>query len=97
MLPSPNRHARRRDETLRRRGFDDDEIAEAPDREAGGDPLFDARRTQEYVGGISAMTLWRWAAEHAFPKPDAILSRRRFWKRSTLDKWIAAQVTEQSN
>jgi len=88
-----NRHSRRRVESLRAQGFADDEIAEAPDR--AGDPLFDARKTQDYCGGISPMTLWRWTRKLGFPQPDIIIQRRKFWRKSTLDTWIEARIAEQ--
>jgi predicted DNA-binding transcriptional regulator AlpA len=79
---------------LRDQGLTAEEIAEAVDH--SGDPLLESNAVRAYCGGISTMTLWRWSAEHGFPQPDLILSRRRFWKRSTLDAWITARIVEQA-
>lgn len=85
-----NRHQRRRENTLRRQGYTDEEIFNAPDRQ-GGDPLFDARGTRKYCGNISEMTLWRWGQKFDFPAADVVIGRRRFWRRSSLDAWIEAR------
>jgi hypothetical protein len=36
--------------------------------------------------------LWRYRKDLGFPEPDVILSRRAFWRRATVEAWIAAQV-----
>jgi predicted DNA-binding transcriptional regulator AlpA len=82
-----NRHGRRREEALRQRSYTEEQIRELPDT-MGGDPLLDARGTRQYCGDISEMTMWRWARDYAFPGPDIVIARRRFWRRSTLDAWL---------
>jgi predicted DNA-binding transcriptional regulator AlpA len=44
------------------------------------------------VGGISVMSLWRWHRDLGFPAPDLIIARRKFWRRGTIQGWIAAQA-----
>ena len=63
-----NRHQRRRENTLRRQGYTDEEIFNAPDRQ-GGDPLFDARGTRKYGGNISEMTFGDGAKNSTFQPP----------------------------
>ena len=67
-MVEPNRHKRRRVLALRRQDHTDEEIDRLLDA-VGGDPVLDARRTRQYVGDISDMTLWRWQEdpELAFP------------------------------
>jgi hypothetical protein len=59
------------------------------------DPLYNSTLMRRHVGDISAMTEWRWTRQLAFPKPDVIIARRKFWRRSTLDRWLdrMAQAT----
>jgi predicted DNA-binding transcriptional regulator AlpA len=80
MLEMNNRQERRRAEALDRAGRND---------EIGGDPLLNSGAMREYCGQISEMTVWRWSRDHDFPRPDLILNKRRFWRRSTLDGWLA--------
>jgi hypothetical protein len=94
MIAAINRRERRREETLRRRGYTEDEIRHAPDRQ-GGDPLLDSRGACAYAGNISIMTLWRWSQEEGFPAPDIWIARRKFWRRSTLDAWFDKMQMQQ--
>ena len=101
-----NRHGRRRVETLRRRGFTEAEIGAIPDRESSGpflsvkrgetaaelDPLLSAKQVCEFLGCISQMTLWRYSRNLGFPQPDYLLSRRRFWRASSIEAWLATQA-----
>ena len=47
------------------------------------------------VGGITNMTLWRWTHNLEFPKPDFVLSRRKYWRHATVQTWLAAQAPTQ--
>jgi predicted DNA-binding transcriptional regulator AlpA len=101
-----NRHGRRRVETLQRRGFTEAEIGAAPDPESSGpslsvrrretaaelDPLLSAKQVCEFLGRISQMTLWRYCRNLGFPPPDFLLSRRRFWRASSVEAWLATQA-----
>jgi predicted DNA-binding transcriptional regulator AlpA len=78
---SSNRPASRR-----REGLTDDE---APNRL--GNPLLGAPAVQEYCGGISNMTHWRWEQDLGFPPPDIVIARRRFWRLSTVENWLEEQ------
>jgi predicted DNA-binding transcriptional regulator AlpA len=35
------------------------------------------------------MTLWRWSKTLGFPPPDLIIARRKFWRRRTIEAWVA--------
>jgi predicted DNA-binding transcriptional regulator AlpA len=41
----------------------------------------------ELCGGISIMTLWRWAKQPGFPQPIYI-GRRRYWRESEIVDWL---------
>jgi predicted DNA-binding transcriptional regulator AlpA len=56
--------------------------------------LLTTRATRASVGDISEMTLWRWTRDLAFPPPDVIIGRRKFWRRATRDRWVAAQAAK---
>jgi predicted DNA-binding transcriptional regulator AlpA len=98
--PQPNRNERRRLAALRARGFTEDEIAEVTPRHRAprpvpvtNDPLLDSRAVCGHLGGISLMTLWRFGKDRDFPPPDLrIGQRRRFWRLSSIDRWIESQM-----
>jgi len=81
MIETGNRHERRRAAKFER--------IERDDGDQGGDPALDGAATRAYVGGITEMTRWRWERAHQFPKPDLVVGRRNFWRRSTLDAWLS--------
>src|SRR5712671_1378208 len=56
------------------------------------DDLLTSTGVKAAIGGVSEMTLWRWSKTFGFPLPDLIVARRKFWRRSTVQAWIAAQV-----
>ncbi|HEY3939125.1 MAG TPA: hypothetical protein VGL97_16960 [Bryobacteraceae bacterium] len=37
------------------------------------------------------MTLWRWTEGLGFPQPDTVIQGRKFWRRETIEAWIAEQ------
>jgi predicted DNA-binding transcriptional regulator AlpA len=45
------------------------------------------------LGGISVMALWRRRKTGGFPAPDVVINRINFWRRSTVQAWIAKQET----
>ena len=64
------------------------------------DDLLSSAKVREILGGISDMTLYRWAKEIDFPKPDYVIARkggqgRRFWRHSTVQAWLAVQAAKQ--
>jgi predicted DNA-binding transcriptional regulator AlpA len=61
------------------------------------DDLLTSGRVKAALGGVSEMTLWRWSRQRDFPLPDLIVARRKFWRRSTVQAWIAAQVEKTAN
>jgi predicted DNA-binding transcriptional regulator AlpA len=102
-----NHHGRRRVEALQRRGFTEAEVGAAPGhRQSSGpslsvkrretaaelDPLLSAKQVCEFLGRISQMTLWRYRRNLEFPPPDYLLSRRRFWRASSVEAWLATQA-----
>jgi predicted DNA-binding transcriptional regulator AlpA len=92
LSPQTNRHGHRRIDTLRAHGLTEDENVTAPDREPSlDDPLLSAKQVCRSLGRISEMTLWRYARDLNFPDPDFVLSRRRFWRVSTVEHWLASQ------
>jgi hypothetical protein len=62
------------------------------------DELLGSTTVRHLVGGITAMTLWRWQqpnSQMGFPPPDRILNGRRYWFRRTITDWQAR--TEQQS
>jgi len=55
------------------------------------DDLLPSRKVKVSLGGISDMTLWRWTHQLGFPPPDEIIQRRKYWRRSTLKRWLASR------
>jgi predicted DNA-binding transcriptional regulator AlpA len=53
------------------------------------DDLLTGTAVKAALGGISEMTLWRWTKALGFPPPDYVLSRRKFWRRRTIEAWLA--------
>ena len=50
--------------------------------------LITSKAVRSHFGGISDMTLWRWANNPAldFPKP-IIINRRKYWRESDISAW----------
>lgn len=55
-----------------------------------------SRAREEYLGGVSDMTIWRWLETPSlnFPKPIRI-GRRRYWRESDLINWVESRATDQ--
>jgi predicted DNA-binding transcriptional regulator AlpA len=64
----------------------------APITSNSPDDLLTSTGVKVALGNISEMTLWRWLKTFSFPPPDLIVARRKFWRRSTVQAWIAAQA-----
>jgi len=58
----------------------------------GVDPLLDAARVCFFLGGISPMSLHRWTGKRNFPLPDLRIGQRRFWRLSSVERWIQSQI-----
>ncbi len=58
------------------------------------DPLISATQFRKNVGHVSNMTIWRWLRipNDPLPPPTAIISGRRFWRKSQLDEWLARRA-----
>jgi predicted DNA-binding transcriptional regulator AlpA len=62
--------------------------------QAGGgllDPLLNSKTVRRDVGEISEICLWRWTKERGFPRPDLVLGDRKYWHRSSIERWIEGQ------
>ena len=53
--------------------------------------LLSSRQVRATLGGISEMTLWRWGRRLDFQPPDCVIGRLRFWRRATVQSWVARQ------
>ena len=53
--------------------------------------LVSATELRETFGNVSHMAVWRWLrlANDPLPPPVAVISRRRFWRRSEIESWLA--------
>ncbi len=57
--------------------------------------LLNSAGVRTMCGDISDMTLFRWTRDLGFPGPDLVISRRKLWRRSTVEKWLRAQERAQ--
>jgi hypothetical protein len=104
MHSSTDRVERRRIEALRRHGLTDEQIASIPPRHrpasslpASADPILDSVSVRQHVGDVSEMTLWRWEQNQGFPRPDLVINRRKYWRLSTVDRWLDGLIGEQND
>ena len=53
------------------------------------DALFTAKQVCEIAGGVTPMTLWRWARDPrvGFPAPTHTINKRRYWAASVIRAW----------
>lgn len=53
------------------------------------DKFLSSRELQQFVGNVSAMSIWRWENDPScgFPAPRRI-GRRKFWRRSEIESWL---------
>jgi hypothetical protein len=59
------------------------------------DPPLDAGQVRAELGGRSDMWLHRRLTENSerrFPEPDYVIAGRRYWRRSTVRRWLQAQA-----
>ena len=54
------------------------------------DRLVSATELRKTFGGVSHMAVWRWLRlpNDPLPAPTAIISGRRFWRRSDVEAWL---------
>ena len=57
------------------------------------DDLLTSAQVRATCGNISEMSLWRWTRTLGFPKPDRVINRRKFWRRSTVEAWKARDTS----
>jgi predicted DNA-binding transcriptional regulator AlpA len=63
--------------------------------QAGGgllDPLLTTKAVRRDLGAVSDMCLWRWTRKRGFPAPDLVLGNRKYWRRSSIEAWIAEKT-----
>ncbi len=55
------------------------------------DRLVSAAELRKTFGSVSHMAIWRWLRlpRDPLPPPAAIISGRRFWRRSEIESWLA--------
>lgn len=56
------------------------------------DPLEPARVCRSSAGDVSEMTIWRWRRAGLWPEPDVTINGRHYWRRSTVQRAVAALV-----
>lgn len=67
-----------------------------PDREPIPE-LLTVNLIQRYYLRQSSRTIWRMIATCRFPKPEMSFGeKQRFWRRSTIETWIAAEIARQA-
>lgn len=56
--------------------------------------LLPSAQLRKMLGGASAMAIWRWLRlpNDPLPQPAAILGRRRYWRRSEIETWVARRA-----
>ena len=57
--------------------------------------LVTSTEMRRMLGGISAMTVWRWTHSETiqFPAPDAIIAGRSFWRKGTIRRFVERHAT----
>jgi len=58
---------------------------------ADDEVLLTAQQVCARLGGISAMTLWRWLGSEdlQFPQPTMRINNRRYWSAGSIRDWLA--------
>lgn len=53
------------------------------------DVLLTTNQVRERIGRVSVMALWRWQRDERvqFPRPDATINGRNYWRASTIRSW----------
>jgi predicted DNA-binding transcriptional regulator AlpA len=59
--------------------------------ENNSDQLLTSGKVRKLLGGITDMSLWRWTKHLGFPQPDHVISRRKYWRRGTIESWLSEQ------
>jgi predicted DNA-binding transcriptional regulator AlpA len=60
---------------------------------ADDEVLLTAQQVCARLGGISAMTLWRWLGSEPlqFPEPTVRINKRRYWSAASIRQWLAGR------
>lgn len=58
------------------------------------DELIPSSQLRKMLGAASQMAIWRWLRlpNDPLPPPAAILGRRRFWRASEVECWLARRA-----
>ena len=65
--------------------------------QAPSETLMTASQVRAHFGGISSMTLWRWANDEAMGFPPALKLRgRNYWRRSDIAAFEARHVAREA-
>lgn len=53
--------------------------------------LIPSSQLRKLFGGVTDMSIWRWLRlpNDPLPPPVAVISGRRFWRRSDVESWLA--------
>jgi predicted DNA-binding transcriptional regulator AlpA len=69
-----------------------------PSSAAGDEVLLPVQQVLAWVGGISAMTLWRWLHSDRvrFPQPTLIVNKRRYWSAGSIRRWLTERGSDEA-
>jgi predicted DNA-binding transcriptional regulator AlpA len=56
--------------------------------------LLNSGDVRRRCGNVSLMSLFRWLRDPtvAFPRPDIVISKRNYWRESTIAAWLASRA-----
>ena len=70
-------------------------LEHSPGRVAAGFELRTAKRVREQLGGISAVSLWRYQRDSRLNFPVAVrINGRLYFRADEIDRWIETQSGE---
>jgi predicted DNA-binding transcriptional regulator AlpA len=61
-----------------------------PTRQPEADDYISASKLRRKMGGITAVTLWRWRQRDDFPRP-VVINHRNYFSAAAIATWIAAR------
>ncbi len=64
-------------------------------REDDSEHLLNSRQVCARFGGVSLMSLWRWARDERLQFPQPVkLTNRNYWRMGDLRRWEAERLTK---